>query len=99
MTCLMMTSLGVYVLGAAEDEERRRVEAHLPHCASCRAELLRLAPIPGLLAGVPPEATARLRGRTPPGGWLRRGRLAGSVAGLAASVAAAAILITGGWGV
>jgi len=59
MTCLMMTSLGVYVLGAAEPEERRKVEAHLPHCQACRAELLRLAPIPGLLAMVPPEAPTR----------------------------------------
>lgn len=61
MTCLLMTSLGVYVLGAAEHDERRKVEAHLPHCQSCRDELVRLAPIPGLLAAVPPEATPRLR--------------------------------------
>jgi hypothetical protein len=61
MTCLMMTSLGVYVLGAAEYQERREVEAHLPHCPLCRAELIRLAPIPGLLATVPPEAAPRLQ--------------------------------------
>ncbi len=113
MTCLMMTSLGVYVLGAAEHEERRKVEAHLPHCQSCRAELLRLAPIPGLLATVPPEAAPRLQRdaavrpatalpgrvrRIRSGGRLRGGRIAGSLAGLAASLAAAAALITGPWG-
>jgi len=65
MTCLLMTSLGVYVLGAAEHDERRKVEAHLPHCQSCRDELLRLAPIPGLLASIPPEATPRMRRDTP----------------------------------
>jgi hypothetical protein len=125
MTCLMMTSLGVYVLGAAEHDERRKVEAHLPHCQACRAELVRLAPIPGLLATVPPEATARQqrdvavqrsgevtrpddsgqpvahRGRTERikrGGRWRTGRLFGSLAGLAAAGAAAAVLITGIWG-
>jgi hypothetical protein len=56
MNCQMMMSLGVYVLGAAEPAERRSVEAHLPGCPSCRAELIRLAPIPGLLASVPPGA-------------------------------------------
>jgi hypothetical protein len=61
MTCLMMTSLGVYVLGAAEPDERRKVEEHLPHCQSCRDELNRLAPIPGLLLMVPPEAAPRLQ--------------------------------------
>ncbi|MGN6796476.1 MAG: anti-sigma factor family protein [Streptosporangiaceae bacterium] len=61
MTCLMMTSLGVYVLGAAGHDERRKVEAHLPHCHACRAELMRLAPIPGLLAMVPPAAAPRPR--------------------------------------
>lgn len=53
MTCHTMLSLGVYVLGAADPKERRRVEAHLPACPACQAELARLAPLPGLLAGVP----------------------------------------------
>ncbi|HEX5189370.1 MAG TPA: zf-HC2 domain-containing protein [Streptosporangiaceae bacterium] len=102
MTCLMMTSLGVYVLGAAEHEERRKVEEHLPHCESCRAELIRLAPIPALLAAVPLEAAPRqprevvkepqaARSARPP----RRVRWLPGVAGLAASAAAAAVLITG----
>jgi hypothetical protein len=102
MTCLLMTSLGVYVLGAAELDERRKVEAHLPHCQSCRDELIRLAPIPGLLAAVPPEATPRLwrdttvrqpgevqPGRAQPGG-AGRGRYASRLraAGLAGSLVA-----------
>ena len=53
MTCQMTMSLGVYVLGAADAPERARVEAHLPSCPACQAELTRLAPLPGLLAGVP----------------------------------------------
>lgn len=53
MKCPMMMSLGVYVLGAADSAERRRLEAHLPSCAACQEELRRLAPLPGLLAGVP----------------------------------------------
>jgi hypothetical protein len=55
MTCRMMMSLGVYVLGAADAGERARVEAHLPGCPACQAELMRLAPLPGLLADVPGE--------------------------------------------
>ena len=103
MTCPMMTSLGVYVLGAAEHDERRKIEAHLPHCQSCRAELVRLAPIPGLLATVPQDAVLRLQRevaaeRIRPGGRPRTGRLAGSLAALAASVAVATALITGTWG-
>ena len=65
MTCTMMMSLGVYVLGAAGPEERQRLEAHLPTCPTCRAELTRLAPLPGLLAGIPESMrdTARSPGR------------------------------------
>ncbi len=98
MTCLMMTSLGVYVLGAAEPDERKKVEAHLPRCEACRAELLRLAPIPGLLAMVPPEAAPRQEHDQARGSRRRRGKLVGSLAGLAAAGAAAVILITGVWG-
>ena len=60
MSCQMLTSLGVYVLGAVDPAERRRVEAHLPGCPFCRAELIRLAPIPGLLASVPQDAVPRI---------------------------------------
>jgi len=63
MSCQMMMSLGVYVLGAADPVERAQVEAHLPGCPACRAELVRLAPLPGLLADVP--AGLRPEGRLP----------------------------------
>jgi hypothetical protein len=65
MTCTMMMSLGVYVLGAADTAERQRLEAHLATCPACQAELMRLAPLPGLLAGIPESIrdTARSRGR------------------------------------
>jgi len=61
MTCTMMMSLGVYVLGAADTAERQRLEAHLPTCPACRAELTRLAPLPGLLAGIPESMRDRAR--------------------------------------
>jgi hypothetical protein len=65
MSCQMMMSLGVYVLGAADAGERARVEAHLPGCPACQAELMRLAPLPGLLADVPSDL--RPEGKVPSG--------------------------------
>ena len=53
MTCPLRISLGVYVLGAADAGEQLRIEAHLPHCEGCRAELGRLTHLPALLAQVP----------------------------------------------
>jgi len=58
MKCLMTVSLGVYVLGAATGAERRQLEAHLPDCQECQGELRRLAPLPGLLAGLPQGGAA-----------------------------------------
>jgi hypothetical protein len=91
MTCQMMMSLGVYVLDAADAVESRRVEAHLPGCAACRAELAQLRPLPGLLARVPGDtlaaepqlgqAAGRRRGRTEP----HLGQAAGQRRGQAAS--------------
>lgn len=83
MTCQMMTSLGVYVLGAADAGERQRVAAHLPGCPECQAELLHLSPLPGLLAGVPESLLGGAAGGLPaagqPGG--RPGRRARSRTG------------------
>jgi hypothetical protein len=69
INCPLTMSLGVYVLGAADAAERTRLEAHLPGCADCRAELRRLAPLPGLLAAIPES----IRDAAPPSG--RRARL------------------------
>ncbi|MFL6144391.1 MAG: anti-sigma factor family protein [Labedaea sp.] len=49
MTCTHTATLGVYLLGALEPEDRSVFEAHLSGCDTCRAELVRLAPLPGLL--------------------------------------------------
>ena len=49
MTCQHTSTLGVYLLGALEPEERSTFESHLYGCDQCRAELVRLAPLPGLL--------------------------------------------------
>jgi hypothetical protein len=98
MTCPMMMSLGVYVLGAADHAERRRLEAHLPGCQECLAELRRLAPLPGLLAGIPESVRAAPlapgRQRVPPRRAPARGRTRRHLA-----IAAAACLsvgVTGG---
>lgn len=95
MTCPMMMSLGVYVLGAAGTAERRRLEAHLPGCQDCQAELRRLAPLPGLLAAIPesvrdispmPADQARRPSRA-----MARGRTRWGWAAAAAACAAAAV--------
>lgn len=111
MTCQMIMSLGLYVLGAADAGERRRVEAHLPGCPECQAELLHLNPLPGLLASVPDsllgdvpdglpgtgDVGERARARTGPVRRGRRGVRVWQAAGAAASAAAVAAAATGSW--
>lgn len=48
-------TLGVYLLGALDPTERSEFEAHLSTCEVCRGELVRLAPLPGLLNQISPE--------------------------------------------
>ncbi|WP_049795705.1 zf-HC2 domain-containing protein [Frankia sp. EAN1pec] len=66
-TCsALRVALGCYVLGALAPGERAAVETHLDGCPDCRAELTRLAGLPGLLSRLrladvtdpPPAATA-----------------------------------------
>jgi putative zinc finger protein len=83
MTCQTAVSLGVYVLGAADTSERLRVEAHLPGCAACRAELARLAPLPGLLARIPPDLRPASPGPAAPSPAASSPAAAGPVAALA----------------
>jgi hypothetical protein len=107
MICQTMLSLGVYVLGAADAEERRRVQAHLPTCRACQAELARIAPLPALLANVPPilrpNPDARPVTVTGPRHGTRRARDRRNAGGqwwraaAAACVAAAAGVLTGLW--
>jgi hypothetical protein len=101
MKCPMMMSLGVYVLGAADAAERRRLEAHLPGCRECMAELRRLAPLPGLLAGVPES----IRKAAPPPGRpagpaapARRARVRRGTRSRWAAVAAACLAAAAGGG-
>jgi anti-sigma factor RsiW len=49
MTCANTVTLGAYLLGALDPRERFEFEAHLGGCDTCRAELVRLAPLPGML--------------------------------------------------
>ncbi|MEV2212372.1 zf-HC2 domain-containing protein [Streptomyces sp. NPDC050997] len=49
MACRESLALGAYLLGALESAERPAVERHLAHCADCRAQLMELAPLVGLL--------------------------------------------------
>ncbi|OLF09620.1 anti-sigma factor family protein [Actinophytocola xanthii] len=49
MTCTQTVTLGAYLLGALEPPERYEFESHIAQCDSCRTELIRLAPLPGML--------------------------------------------------
>jgi hypothetical protein len=55
MTCPHTMTLGVYLLGALEPAERSAFESHLSYCDTCRGELVRLSPLPGLLNQITPE--------------------------------------------
>ncbi|RAG82332.1 hypothetical protein DN069_28275 [Streptacidiphilus pinicola] len=54
-TCQESVQLGAYLLGALDPEERAALEAHLAGCAECQAELMAMAPLPGLLRRTPFE--------------------------------------------
>lgn len=55
MTCQHTMTLGVYLLGALDPAERSAFESHLSYCEICRGELVRLAPLPGLLNQITPD--------------------------------------------
>jgi hypothetical protein len=48
-------SLGVYVLGVLDPEERAAVDAHLVGCGGCQAELVDIEDLPALLASLSTE--------------------------------------------
>jgi Putative zinc-finger len=96
MTCPMMMSLGVYVLGAEDPAERQRLEAHLPGCQACRAELIRLAPLPGLLAAIPQAMRETIPSPGARGRLARRPAAPGGVRWRWAAAAAAAAGVAGG---
>ena len=76
MTCQHTMTLGVYLLGALDPSERSEFESHLAYCDICRVELVRLAPLPGLLNQITQDDFADER---PPTG--REGTIATRVAG------------------
>jgi anti-sigma factor RsiW len=49
MACHENDALSAYLLGALDRDEREAVERHVADCARCRAELVELAPLVGLL--------------------------------------------------
>ncbi|WP_053736897.1 anti-sigma factor [Nocardia sp. NRRL S-836] len=49
MSCTHTVDVGAYLFGSLDLRERSAFERHLPGCEACRAELLRFAPLPGLL--------------------------------------------------
>ncbi|GAA3866351.1 hypothetical protein GCM10022243_35420 [Saccharothrix violaceirubra] len=55
MSCAHTVSLGAYLLGALDPAERSAFERHLDGCVTCPREMVRLAPLPGLLSQVRPE--------------------------------------------
>lgn len=64
MTCQHVVSLGAYLLGAMEPPDRYALEYHLGSCRPCRTELVRLAPLPGLLHQLTPGEFENLMDET-----------------------------------
>ncbi|TQM83351.1 putative zinc finger protein [Saccharothrix saharensis] len=52
MSCGRTVALGAYLLGSLDPAERSSFERHVDGCAACRREMVRLAPLPGLLGQV-----------------------------------------------
>ncbi|HEX6446948.1 MAG TPA: zf-HC2 domain-containing protein [Streptosporangiales bacterium] len=66
MSCGQSVLLGAYVLGAVSPAERESVERHLNECETCRAEIVGLAPLPGLLSRVSVDDIAEQPVADPP---------------------------------
>ncbi|MEU0879124.1 zf-HC2 domain-containing protein [Lentzea sp. NPDC005914] len=49
MSCQLTVDVGAYLFGSLDLKERSAFEKHLSGCDACQAEMLRLAPLPGLL--------------------------------------------------
>jgi hypothetical protein len=56
--CPYTIDVGCYLLGSLDSAERARLEDHLVECDECRAELVSLAGLPGLLSRVSPQEAA-----------------------------------------
>jgi anti-sigma factor RsiW len=58
VSCHYTTDVGCYVLGSLDPAERADLEEHLRECDMCRAELVSLEGLPGLLSLVSPQEAA-----------------------------------------
>lgn len=65
MKCRHTSSIGAYLLGSLEPRESREFERHHRTCQPCRDELVRLAPLPGLLQHISPEDNGSPPAQTP----------------------------------
>lgn len=106
--CPQLENVGVYVLGALDNDERRAYEAHLETCPECHREYDQLAHLPALLdlaadmppVTVPAEAEERLVARfreqpARPPRWRRTPFVAAGAGLLGAAAAATATLAFG----
>ncbi|WP_037607691.1 anti-sigma factor family protein [Streptacidiphilus rugosus] len=74
--CEESVQLGAYLLGALDPEERSALERHIAGCDRCKAELVDMAPLPGLLRHTPFEEldeTAAAAESLTPARWLQPG--------------------------
>jgi hypothetical protein len=109
MSCPHAFDDGAYVLGALSPVERAAYEEHLAQCDECRASVARMAPLPGLLRRVDPDAIAEetsTPGRLPrliaavagqrrrQARW-RRWRVAGAAAAAALTAVIATVVVAG----
>jgi len=95
---------GAYLLGALTPVERADYERHLAHCLTCQDAVAELAPLPGLLARVDPDALdsvdelppadleQRLMAAARPPWWRRTSTRVGLAVAAAAAVAAAVLV-------
>jgi hypothetical protein len=108
--CPQLENVGVYVLGALDEDDRRAYEDHLETCPECHREYHQLAHLPALLdlatdlpaVTVPDDAEdrflARLRGEPAPIARWRRTPVVAAGAGLLGAAAAAVAILGFGLG-
>ncbi|MEV6716902.1 zf-HC2 domain-containing protein [Lentzea sp. NPDC051208] len=60
MSCQHTVDVGAYLFGSLDLKERAAFERHLGGCDCCQAEMLRLAPLPGLLSRLTQEDVENL---------------------------------------
>jgi anti-sigma factor RsiW len=93
MDCPVTMSLSAYVLGGADAREQLLVADHIRGCPACREEMAHLAPIPGLLAQLPPAMVPDRVLPSPAAGPRGLARLLPSRAWRAMALTAAALAI------